>query len=231
MSGLELLPTLAPAPKTRAITAEEWAEQAALTDDGIATLRQLAELHAKAKKDRHAENTQETYDYWWGRLQAWMADPSQRVRGRALPAAPLSTLTSDTPGAQQILLLWLFELVYGPEDPEVLKEWIEDHGYLSPNTLHSVWSAVRCRLQDQTSRRFIPSTDTEAVFTGLHKFIREHYRAEPRRGGPAGDPAPRSSHPGHRLLSSEGARSTGPAGPARAGALRGKSQRGTDRPD
>jgi integrase len=178
MSALELLPTLAPATRTPAITAEEWAEEAASTADGIATLRQLAELHATAKKGRHAENTQTTYDYWWGRLQAWMAEPSQRVRGRALPAAPLSTLTSDTPGAQQILLLWLFELVYGPEDPVMLKEWIEDHGYLSPNTLHSVWSAVKCRLQDQTGRRFAASTDTEAVLTGLHNFLRMHYGAD-----------------------------------------------------
>ena len=169
------------ASKTLALddTMQSWLDDVAADPSAQAQLYANAKTFSETKEARHAANTRRSYDAWWRRFETWCADPSTRIRGRALPpASPAMAFNTSDPRGQQILLIWLFEMVYGPEDPAAWEIWNEDFGASSPSTISAVLSALHARCLDRLGHEL--ALDPEAVksIEGLKKEARRLYGAD-----------------------------------------------------
>lgn len=158
---------------------DAWLEVVNSDEAALEQLQKNAKTFSETKERRHAENTRRSYDGWWGRFERWCTDPASRIRGRALPpATPSMALDPADPRGQQILLIWLYEMVYGPEDAEALEEWKEDFGASAPSTLSSVLSAVTARCMDRLGHQLVLDPEVIKSIEGLKKEARRLYGAD-----------------------------------------------------
>ncbi|HAS10495.1 MAG TPA: hypothetical protein DCS55_08265 [Acidimicrobiaceae bacterium] len=158
---------------------DAWLEVVHSDDAALAQLEENAKTFSETKERRHAENTRRSYDGWWKRFETWCTDPASRIRGRALPpATPAMALNATDMRGQQILLIWLYEMIYGPEDAKALEEWQEDFGASSPSTLSSVLSAVHARCMDRLGHHLVLDPEVIKSIEGLKKEARRLYGAD-----------------------------------------------------
>ncbi|MCO8127792.1 hypothetical protein NHL50_11290 [Acidimicrobiia bacterium EGI L10123] len=157
-------------------TMDGWLTAATATPAGVEQLRANNRTHSENKKKRHTDGTRDSYDRWWKLFGRWLTDPARRVRGRALPAATVEMALDPTDSrGEALLLMWLYELTYGPEDSQAAAEWREEFGYISPNTFNIAVAAIKARCEDELGHRPQFTTDTETALTGCRQELRKHY--------------------------------------------------------
>lgn len=144
---------------------------------------ELRDQVAEAIRRRHAPATARNYDYWLGRLERWMGEPTTRFRFRDLPGVALDTLWPIDAQSEAMLMAWLRDITLGPTDPDELAEWLEVTGPMSPSTLTLIVSAIKARTTERQDRGWEPSTAMANVLRGLRRELRE-------RHGPAGAAEP-----------------------------------------
>jgi integrase len=176
-----ILPPPADAPTPVPGSIDLWLEASATDPRAAAQLRANAETHAETKKGRHARNTIRSYDIWWDRFDRWCRMPSERIRGRALPAAtPAMALDPTDTRGMQILLIFLYELVHGPEDPESRTVWDEDFGSVAPSTLAIAVSALKARCSDHLGHGLSLTSEVDDALAGLRRLARAAYGKDRR---------------------------------------------------
>lgn len=160
---------------------DSWLDAANADREALAQLVANAKTHAATKKRRHADNTIRNYDGWWRRFETWCTEPASRIRGRALPAAtPTMALDPADPRGLQILLIFLYEFVHGPEDPAAHKVWAEDFGPVAPRTLDLAMSALKARCSDRLGFRLVLTKEVEDALQGLRRIARKAYGRDRR---------------------------------------------------
>lgn len=168
---------LAPAPTS----VDAWIEASLASPEAARQLRANADTHAETKKRRHARNTIRNYDYWWDRFDTWCADPSVRIRGRALPAAtPAMAFDPTDARGLQVLLIFLYELVHGPEDTTAREIWMEDFGPVAPTTLAGAMSALKARCTDHLGHGLVLTAEVQDALRGLRRIARDAYGKDRR---------------------------------------------------
>lgn len=176
MTALVPSPPAASAPIRVVAGANSWLEEALSADPGSAAeLADLAEATADSHKARHAEKTQQAYDYWWGRLERWCELPATRYRLRGAPPLLVASLLPFDEAAERIVSLFLHDLFLGPKDPDVAEEWT---GPPAPNTVASIVAALKARSGDACGTRWSPSTSMSNVLKGLRNKCRRAYGAD-----------------------------------------------------
>jgi integrase len=160
---------------------EAWIDASLADPEAARQLRANADTHAKTKKRRHAKRTIENYDYWWDRFDRWCTDPSVRIRGRALPAAsPAMAFDPTDPRGLQVMLIFLYELVHGPEDGTAREIWMEDFGPVAPTTLAGAMSALKARCTDHLGHGLVLTAEVQDALRGLRRIARDAYGKDRR---------------------------------------------------
>lgn len=131
---------------------------------------------ATAKRNKYAKNTNQNYDYWFGRLRKWCEDPTSRNRMRTKEAIAFETLFPVGRLSELTIAAWLADELLGPQDSDEHQEWMETSGPWAPSTLNTVVSAIKARSRQFQMARWVPSDDMLDTLAGFRRSLNEAHR-------------------------------------------------------
>lgn len=141
---------------------------------------------AATTRNRFAENTLTSYDYWLRRLESWLKTPAMRFSFREARPMPLDELWPIGWKSEDVIVSWLRDITTGPTDPKAYEEWAEETGPMSPSTLGLILAAIKAAATEHQEMPWKPSTSFQNYFEGLTRELRELYgsdrQAEPLLG-------------------------------------------------